>query len=251
MSEWPKRKRRFHKDTYPGTPWNRGDFILWHGCKEGDLCWETEIGEGRPAWNIQDAAIVTEHFGFKVDIAAGGIDNLVRHHDYTLSIAEAVSSKKFAKIWLHGAHLFVNGSKMSKSKGNVIYPDDLAAKAYTGNHIRFFLICRHYRRRLNFTYEKLNAARRRLDGFKSMVQDLSKTESSEPSEEAKKLVCAIVQCFDNAMNDDLNVIDAFEGLFDIVSKLDSLNKKGRLNAQDAKSALEELAKVDRVLRVVF
>ncbi len=96
MSKWPKRKRRFHKDTYPGTPWNRGDFILWHGCKEGDVCWETEIGKGRPAWNIQDAAIVTEHLGFKVDIAAGGIDNLVRHHDYTLSVAEAVSGEKFA-----------------------------------------------------------------------------------------------------------------------------------------------------------
>ena len=62
MSKWPKKKRRFHKDTYPGTPWNRGDFILWHGCKKGDsACWETEIGRGRPAWNIQDAAMVTKH----------------------------------------------------------------------------------------------------------------------------------------------------------------------------------------------
>ncbi|HJW66098.1 MAG TPA: class I tRNA ligase family protein [Candidatus Bathyarchaeia archaeon] len=251
MSKWPKRKRRFHKDTYPGTPWNRGNFILWHGCKEGDVCWETEIGEGRPAWNIQDAAIVTEHLGFKVDIAAGGMDNLVRHHDYTLAVTEAVSSEKFANFWLHGAHLFVNGSKMSKSKGNVIYPDDLAAKAYTGDQIRFFLICRHYRRKLNFTYEKLDAAVRRLDGFKSMVQDLGKAESSKPSEEAKRLVCSIVPCFVEAMNDDLNVKGAFDCLFDIISKLDRLNKKGRLSAQDARSALEELSRVDRVLRVFF
>jgi cysteinyl-tRNA synthetase len=48
MSKWPKRKRLFHKDTYPGTPWNRGDFIIWHGCKPGDACWDTEIGRGRP-----------------------------------------------------------------------------------------------------------------------------------------------------------------------------------------------------------
>ena len=57
MSKWSRKKRRFHKDTYPGNRWNRGDFILWHGYKEGDAdYWDTEIGKGRPAWNIQDAA---------------------------------------------------------------------------------------------------------------------------------------------------------------------------------------------------
>ena len=189
--------------------------------------------------------------GIKVDIAAGGIDNLARHQDYTLSIAEAVSGEKFASYWLHGAHLFVNGSKMSKSKSNVIYPDDLAARDHTGDHIRFFLICRHYRVKLNFTYEKLDASRRRLDDFKSMVQDLGKAESSNPSDQAKKLVCTIVPRFEKAMNDDLNVKDAFDGLFDIVLRLDRLNKKGRLMVQDVKSALDKLARVDRVLRVIF
>ena len=92
MKKWPKKKRRFHLDTYPGMPWNRGDFVLWHGCKSDDrVCWNTEVGNGRPAWNIQDAAIVTKHLGFSIDIACGGIDNLVRHHDYTLAVAEAVS----------------------------------------------------------------------------------------------------------------------------------------------------------------
>jgi cysteinyl-tRNA synthetase len=181
------------------------------------VCWETEIGKGRPAWNIQDAAIVTEHLGIQVDIAAGGIDNLARHHDYTLSIVEAVSGEKFANYWLHSAHLCVNGSKMSKSKGNVIYPDDLAGKAYTGDEIRFFLICRHYRRKLNFTYEKLDAARRRLDGFKSMVQDLGTAGPSKPSDQAKRLVCAIVPRFEDAMNDDLSVKGAFD-VFSISSR---------------------------------
>ena len=93
MTKWPKKKRRFHKDTYPGTPWNRGDFILWHGCQRDESeCWNTEIGRGRPAWNIQDAAIVTKHLGFTIDVACGGIDNVVRHHDYTIAVAEGVSS---------------------------------------------------------------------------------------------------------------------------------------------------------------
>ena len=107
MSKWPKKKRRFHKDTYPGTPWNMGDFIIWDGCKQDAVCYVAPIGSGRPAWNIQDAAIVTKHLGFSIDVACGGIDNLVRHHDYTLAIAEAVSGKEFSRYWLHGGHLFV------------------------------------------------------------------------------------------------------------------------------------------------
>ncbi|HER62699.1 MAG TPA: cysteine--tRNA ligase, partial [Desulfobacteraceae bacterium] len=64
MSRWPAQKRRFAKDTYPGQRWNLGDFILWHGCRRnwGDsVCWDTEIGKGRPAWNIQDPAMITAH----------------------------------------------------------------------------------------------------------------------------------------------------------------------------------------------
>ena len=56
-----------------------------------DVCFRNVVGKGRPAWNIQDAAIVTKHLGFTVDVGCGGIDNLVRHHDYTLAVAEAVS----------------------------------------------------------------------------------------------------------------------------------------------------------------
>ena len=116
MSKWPQKKRRFHKDTYPGTPWNRGDFVLWHGCEQDGVCYQTSIRKGRPAWNIQDASIVTKTLGFTVDVGCGGIDNLVRHHDYTLAVAEAVSGKQFSKYWLHGGHLFVEGKKCPKAK---------------------------------------------------------------------------------------------------------------------------------------
>lgn len=251
ISRWPKRRRRFHKDTYPGTPWNRGDFILWHGCGEGDVCWETEIGRGRPAWNIQDAAIVTQHLGFSVDVAAGGIDNLVRHHDYTLAVAEAVSGRKFANHWLHGAHLFVNGQKMSKSKGNVYYPDDLAARGYRSDHIRFFLVYRHYRKRVNFTCDRLAATSRKLDQFKTMVQNLKKAKATASNEKVKDLVSRISQSFEANMNCDLDVKAAFDELVVIVKKLQHFNIDGCLSVEDAHLALNALERVDRVLQVVF
>jgi cysteinyl-tRNA synthetase len=252
MSHWPRKKRRFHKDTYPGTPWNRGDFILWHGCKKGDSeCWETEVGAGRPAWNIQDVAMVTKHLGFTVDVACGGIDNLVRHHDYTLAVAEGVSGTEFARYWLHGAHLFVDGKKMSKSKSNVYYPADLLAKGYKTEHVRFFLIYGRYRKKLNFTWQKLAETSRRLDAFKGMVQDLEKAEAVNSSEKAKKLAISIVSRFEEDMDNDLDVKAAFDTLYITVAALHKLMKQGKLGAKEAKTATSALRRVDSVLRVIF
>jgi cysteinyl-tRNA synthetase len=252
MSKWPRRKRRFHLDTYPGTPWNRGDFVLWHGCKKGEsVCWDTEIGKGRPAWNIQDAAMVTKHLGFTIDVACGGVDNLVRHHDYTLAVAEAVSGKVFARFWLHGAHLLVDGKKMSKSRGNVYYPADLLAKGFREDHVRFFLIYGQYRERLNFTWEKLAETSRKLDAFKGMVKDLEKAEAADSSEKATKLANSIVSGFEACMDDDLGVKAAFDELFSVVSALHALVKQGELGLEEAKAAVANLKKVDSVLRVVF
>ena len=252
MSKWPKKKRRFHLDTYTGTPWNKGDFVLWHGCKKGEsVCWDTEIGKGRPAWNIQDAAMVTKHLGFAIDVACGGIDNLVRHHDYTMAVAEAVSGKTFAPYWLHGAHLLVDGKKMSKSRGNVYYPADLLAKGFREDHVRFFLIYGQYRETLNFTWEKLAETSRKLDAFKSMVQDLEKAVATSSSGKAKKLADSLVSGFEARMNEDLGVKAAFDELFNAVSALHELQKQSELGSEDAKTAVNSLKKVDSVLQVLF
>ncbi len=252
MNGWPKKKRRFHKDTYPGTPWNRGDFILWHGYKEGDAdYWDTEIGRGRPAWNIQDAATIAKYLGFNVDAACGGIDNLVRHHDYTIAIIEGVSAEEFAQYWFHGQHLFVDGKKMSKSKGNVYYPNDLIKMGYTGEHIRFSLIYEHYKKRLNFTLEKMKKTSQKLDTFKNMVSSLEKTESKEPSRKARRLVNELIATFEKNMNDDLNVKAVFDTLFSLVSKLDNLRSKGKLSYEDSCTAIDKLRKIDSVLQIIY
>jgi len=195
--------------------------------------------------------MVTKHLGFTIDVACGGIDNLVRHHDYTIAIAEGVSGKKFANYWLHGAHLLVDGKKMSKSKGNVYYPEDLVAKGYRNDHVRFYLIYEHYREKLNFTFKKLAETSQRLDAFKGMVQNLRKAKSAYSSEKAKLLAGSIVSSFDENMNNDLDVKAAFDELYETVSELHGLMKEERLSAEDANAAMSGLHRIDSVLRVVF
>jgi cysteinyl-tRNA synthetase len=255
MNRWPKEKKRFHKDTYPGNRWNLGDFILWHGYKKEDkeVYWDTSLGKGRPAWNVQDPAMATQSLGYKVDVYCGGVDNLIRHHDYSIAIVESVSGEPFAKVWLHGEHLFVDGKKMSKSRGNIIYPKDLIGHDCQWQHVRFFLINGHYRKRLNYTDKKFNATCARLQRFKSMVKKLQniKTTNQKSNLKAEKLIARLKDDFEQNMNNDLHVKNAFDGLFSNISRLLIVAEKGKVNREHREKAVAQLESIDQVLQVIF
>ena len=254
MNKWPKKKRRFHKDTYPTTRWNRGDFILWHGYKKGDkIFWDTKIGKGRPSWNIQDPAMIPEDFDFNVDIWCSGIDSTYRHHDYIIAIVESMTGRPFVHYWLHAAHLIFEGEKMSKRKGNIKYPRDLLETECVWNHIRFFFIYGHYRQDLNFTFKDYNQVCKLLRNFRKMIKKLSNVNDSEQksSIEAKKLVQKIKVDFVENMNNDLHVKDAFDSLYKTISRLVELAEVNMLSAQDSRIAFKNVKAIDYVLQAIF
>lgn len=254
MTKWPKAKRRFHKDTYRGNRWNRGDFILWHGYKEGDkVYWDTKIGKGRPSWNIQDPAMIPLSFNYEVDIWCSGIDSTYRHHDYIIAVVEAIKGRPHVRYWLHSAHLFFEGEKMSKTKGNIEYPRDLLAAECIWDHIRFFFIYGHYRQKMNFTFKKYNQVCNKLKSFRELVNKVGFIKGTNPksSLEAKILVKKITEDFEENMNNDLHVKAAFDSLYETVSKLVKLKQKQHLSAKDSKEALEKLKAIDYVLQIIF
>ena len=254
LTKWPKKKKRFHRDTYTGNRWNKGDFILWHGYKEGDkVYWDTKIGKGRPSWNIQDPSMIPQNFGFKADIWCSGIDSTYRHHDYIIAIVESITGKPFVHYWLHAAHLIFEGEKMSKRKCNIKYPNDLLETECVWNHIRFFFVYGHYRHKLNFAFKDYNKVCKLLRSFRRMVKKLNATEGSEQqsSAAAKKLVKKIKSDFEEHMNDDLQVKAAFDSMYDTVSGLVKLEEQKMLSAEDSKEALAELKAIDYVLQAIF
>ncbi|MCE5243096.1 MAG: class I tRNA ligase family protein [Desulfobacteraceae bacterium] len=257
MSRWPRERKRFKRDTYNGRRWNLGDFILWHGCKAGeDLCWDTEIGNGRPSWNIQDPAIITKHLGFTIDISCGGIDNLYRHHDYNIAVIESVSGEEFANYWMHCEHLLVGGKKMSKSIGNIVYPEDLLRAGYDARQLRFYLIYGRYRKRINLTDENLRSAASRLGAFREMVERIIGTVPGDENEastggEAAEWVGKLIPSFEKAMDDDLDMETAFDDVCGVVEKLEKLKREGRLNSGDVVCIEGDLRRIDEVWQVVF
>ncbi len=256
MSKWPKTRKRFKRDTYPGLRWNLGDFILWHGCKAGDkVFWDTEIGRGRPSWNVQDPAMISETLGYCLDIFCGGIDNLYRHHDYNIAVMESVSGEELARYWLHGRHVLVGGKKMSKSLHNIVYPGNLIEQGFSWEQIRFYLLSRQYRKKLNLSMDGVRAESLKLDALRAMTQDLSipgeKTERIIDNEAVSSLTEDLTASFDAGMNDDLDTPSAVEGLFTAVQRLHSLHKIGRIGREQTRTIEERLRKTDSVLQVLF
>jgi cysteinyl-tRNA synthetase len=255
MTNWPKKKVRFKRDTYHGRRWNRGDFILWHGYTDGDLSyWDTEIGRGRPSWNIQDPAMVTENLGYQIDINCGGIDNIYRHHDYNIAVIESYSGKRYANYFLHGEHLVVEGKSMSKSRGNILYPNDILDRSFEPRHLRFFLVYSHYRKKLNLTDQKLRRAAEYVDSARGLIQKLlgetrghGATDARQP--DVDRIVTGIRQIFEKHMNDDLAVGLAVDGVY---KKLRTLNDCCfPLHQEAAKRLGMELSRIDTVLRVLM
>jgi len=247
MTKWPSKKRRFHRDTYPGMQWNLGDFILWHRCRQGDtLCWDSKIGKGRPSWNIQDPSMISKHFNETLSIYCGGIDNLFRHHDYTRAILESVRPYPMARYWLHCHHLHVNGKKMSKSRGNIYYTDTLLEQGYDASEIRFFLIYGHYRKKLNYSNNKMRSTVDKVRKFKRVVR-IIEDRARQPTELNGGWAQSIKKTFTEKMDNDLDVEGAFDGLHGLLSR----TRVRDLRPGEAQAITKTLREIDRVLQAIY
>lgn len=247
MSRWPKKKIRFHQDTYPGIQWNLGDFVLWHGHKDGeDVYWDTKIGRGRPSWNIQDPSMIVDYFDGTLSVYCGGIDNLYRHHDYTLAILESIRPFPMARYWLHCQHLFVNGQKMSKSKGNIIYVDTLMSQGYSAEEVRFFLTYGHYRDKMNYSEKTMAGVAGKLGAFRHLVAVIRKLAGRSVPVKCN-ISAELGRAFSENIGNDLDVKSAFDELYLLLAGL----KIENLKPDEASAIIRILQEIDSVLQVIF
>jgi len=151
-----------------------------------------------------------------------------------------------AKFWLHCNHLYVNGQKMSKSKGNVIYTDTLLRQGYRMAEIRFFLMYGYYREQINYSGQSMSHAAKKLRTFRDMVKAITTKAGQNPSP-ADRIGKKLKRTFTRHMDNDLHVRDAFDGLFELLAGTDVHT----LNSAEAAGIVKTLKDIDDVLKVIF
>ncbi|MEI8011978.1 MAG: cysteine--tRNA ligase [Candidatus Omnitrophota bacterium] len=145
------------------------DFALWKKAKPGEPFWPSPWGDGRPGWHIECSCMSIKHLGTEtLDIHAGGRDLIFPHHENEIAQAEALTGKKFAKVWVHHGLLTINGQKMSKSLGNFITVED-ALKRHSLNAFKLFFLSTHYASSIDYTPDKLVEMEKGVTRFKNFL----------------------------------------------------------------------------------
>lgn len=227
------------------------DFVLWKAAKPGEPSWQTPFGQGRPGWHLECSAMAMKYLGETFDIHSGGTDLIFPHHENEIAQSEGATGKPFARFWVHGEHLIVNGEKMSKSLGNFYTLRDLIAKGYHPSAIRYLLASVPYNKPLNFTFDGLVQAQKSIERLRNFEYRLTKekfpsgqTEAwAERSRQARK-------AFDEAMDNNLNTAEALAAMFELVSDANTTMDRGEFHDGDREGALDALHRWDLVFKVL-
>jgi cysteinyl-tRNA synthetase len=161
---------------------NTGDFCVWKLKKsETEPSWaDSELGEGRPGWHIEDTSITEHYFGPQYDLHGGGMDLKFPHHEAEIAQQEAASGMEpFVKYWMHVGFLENKSAKMSKSLGNFLTLH-VALEQYDPAVLRFYFLSNHYRAPLDFTPTALDAVPQTLGHFLPAVPIVIETPSKIP-----------------------------------------------------------------------
>jgi cysteinyl-tRNA synthetase len=183
------------------------DFTLWIPAgPDREFRWESRWGAGWPGWHIECAAMAMRHLGPEFDIHVGGADLRFPHHENSRAVAMTATGKKFAALWVHAAHLLVEGRKMSKSAGNEYTLDDLEAgptggrKGFSAAEFRYYCLTHHYSSPMNFTWKGQEAAARARSRLRSAFRRAALQATS-----GEDAAAALRAEFHSAVSDDLNM----------------------------------------------
>jgi cysteinyl-tRNA synthetase len=235
---------RVSQDEYDKA--NASDFALWKAWSksDGSVCWETEIGKGRPGWHIECSAMSMHYLGETFDIHCGGVDLIFPHHENEIAQSEAATGKQFVRYWLHNEHLVVDGKKMSKSLGNFYTLRDL--KDYDPLVIRYVLLSTHYRQQLDFTFKKLKEAEHILERLREFVRNLMSVKGDGDDGKVGELVKDAKKGFEDALDDDLNIALSLKHFFRFVGGVSKMVSENKLDEKDAEKALKTVLEFDKV-----
>ena len=187
------------------------DFVLWKPSMPEQPGWDSPWGRGRPGWHVECSAMIGQHLGHTIDIHGGGQDLIFPHHENEVAQGTCAHGALYCRTWVHNSFVTVDGQKMSKSLGNVLLVRDLLQQA-PGEAIRLALLSTHYRRPLDWSAQRLAAARQALTRFYASLAKVEHVSAlADTTPDAQVL---------EALRNDLNVPGALTRLHALRTELD-------------------------------
>lgn len=194
------------------------DFTLWKRTEDG-IKWDSPWSVGRPGWHTECVVMINQEFqGNLIDIHGGGMDLKFPHHENEIAQSIAAYETPIANYWIHNGMVNIDGEKMSKSLGNVIWAKDMIEKI-GGNILRWVMLSAHYRSPLNINEEAIETSKKEFSKVETSLKQayvklaLANQELGEAYDET------VFTPFIDAMQDDLNTPNAFAAVFEAVKIL--------------------------------
>ena len=223
------------------------DFAIWKFSpseSKRDMEWESPWGVGFPGWHLECSVIAYETLGAQIDIHTGGIDHIPVHHTNEIAQTEGNTGLPFASVWLHNNHIKVDGTKISKSLGNIVTIHDVIEKGYDLTAFKLLALSKHYRTEGNFDWSILDSAKNRLNNWRA-VAALRHQAHSIDSHDDKISVQAAIGAMKERLSHDLDTPGALVVIEDAFSRLEGADTR-RI---DRGSLVQLLEAIDQLLGI--
>lgn len=221
------------------------DFTLWKKTEEG-IKWDSPWSVGRPGWHTECVVMINQEFdGNLIDIHGGGMDLKFPHHENEIAQSRAAYGTGIANYWIHNGMVNIDGEKMSKSLGNVIWAKDMIEKI-GGNILRWVMLSAHYRAPLNINEEAIDTAKKEFSKVSTSLKQAYVKLALADQTVSDTIDEAIFKPFIEAMEDDLNTPNAFAAVFEAVKSLNQIIRQREVDLETLAShvaAVEEMMKV--------
>lgn len=225
------------------------DFALWKKTNEG-IQFDTPWSKGRPGWHTECVVMINKLFkDGKIDIHGGGQDLKFPHHENEIAQSMAYNGHPIANYWMHNQMINIDGEKMSKSLGNVLWAKDLIVE-FGCNVFKWLMLSTHYRNPLNMTDDVIAGVRKEV----SKVENATKSASlylqvnHVPAHNYKK---ETVDAMVNALEDDLNTSLALTQILDQVKVLNQVMRVREKDNDVIATEYATLVKMGDVLGFLF
>ena len=223
---------------------NPFDFALWKKTDMG-IKWQSPWGEGRPGWHTECVVMINNNIGPMIDIHGGGLDLRFPHHENEAAQQEAIHGNSLANYWVHNAMVNINGDKMSKSLGNVLWAKDIVAALGT-NLTRWLMSSVHYRKELNFSDETIDTARKELDRVLLPLRQADIKAAMAGVDMGTEYDEAAYRSFLDQLDDDMNTPNGYTVIFDTVKRINQGLRVREINFEEigkVRNAVEKMLNI--------